>query len=187
MKRGRVIVISGPSGVGKTCLYKRLLSEMSDTLQFSISATTRTPRANELNGIDYYFMNKDEFKEKIKKNEFVEWAEVYGNYYGTLKAEIDRITNCGKNCLLDVDVQGGLNISKALPQTNLIFIFPPSMKELKRRIMERNTDDKKNIKIRFKNARKEMSFSGVYQYHITNDDFERAYRELKELVLKLIA
>lgn len=187
MKTGRIIVISGPSGVGKTCLYKRLLSEMPDSLHFSVSATTRPPRSSELNGSDYYFMNEDEFKKKIENNEFIEWAEVFGKYYGTLKSEIEQIIGAGMNCLLDLDVQGGMSIVKALPQSVLIFILPPSMKELTKRINERKTDDKKTIALRLKTARKELGFARFYKYRITNDDFERAYGELKELVLKIIA
>ncbi len=186
MKSFSIIVISGPSGVGKTCLYKRLLSDF-ESLQFSISATTRSPRPNETDGVDYYFISREEFLKKIKNNEFVEWAEVYGNYYGTLKTEIKRITDTGKNCLMDVDVQGGMNIKKSIPESVLIFIIPPSMKELKRRIMERKTDDRKTIQLRLKTAIKEMGYEKNYQYSIINDDIDKAYLELRTLVKSLIS
>lgn len=186
MKSGSIIVISGPSGVGKTRLYKRLLADLPQSLQFSISATTRSPRINEKDGVDYYFIGREEFDKKIGNNEFVEWADVYGNCYGTLKSEILRIRDKGKNCLLDVDVQGGMNIKSILPESVLIFILPPSMKELRRRIMERKTDDKKTIRIRLKTAAMEMGCVKSYQYTIINDDIETAYKELKGLVLRII-
>jgi guanylate kinase len=160
---------------------------MAGRLQFSISATTRSPRPNETGGVDYYFISRDEFLGKIKNDEFVEWAEVYGNYYGTLKSEITKIIEEGKNCLLDVDVQGGMNIKKAMPESILIFILPPSLKELKRRIMDRKTDDKKTINLRLRTAVKEMGYLKSYQYSILNDDIEKAYLELKALILKIIS
>ncbi len=186
MKTGRIIVISGPSGVGKTRLYKRLLAELPDRLRFSISATTRKPRPDEQNGVDYYFLSEEEFREKIGNNEFVEWAEVYGKYYGTLKTEIGRILDSGSNCLLDVDVQGGMHIRECLPQSILIFILPPSIGELKKRIGERHTDDKETIRLRMKTAAQEMKYAPRYQYCITNDDLEETYGKLKNLVLSLI-
>ncbi len=186
MKEGKIIVISGPSGVGKTSLYKRLLSDLPDKLQFSVSATTRSPRSNEIDGIDYFFITEEDFQKKIKNNEFVEWAKVYNNYYGTLKSEITRITRDGKNCLLDVDVQGGMNIKESLPESTLIFIMPPSPEELKNRITGRHTDDIDTIKLRLKIAANEMNYADQYKFRVVNDDIERAYAELKNLVLKNI-
>src|SRR5208337_2695409 len=154
MKPGKVIVISGPSGVGKTRLYRRLLSEMPGELRFSISATTRRPRDSEADGVDYYFIGPEDFKTRIEKGDFIEWAEVYGNYYGTLKSEVQRITDSGKNCLLDVDIQGGMSIKKAIKDSVLIFILPPSLKELEHRLKERRTDDSRSVRVRIRTAKK---------------------------------
>jgi guanylate kinase len=182
----KIIVISGPSGVGKTTLYKRLLKEFPDKLDFSISATTRQKRENEVDGVDYYFISKENFEKLIKEDAFVEWAKVYENYYGTLKSEIERISDKNKWCLLDVDVQGGMNVKRVYPESHLIFILPPDMDELKRRIIERNLDSEKEIAIRLSRAEEEMRYSSFYDYNIVNDDLERAYRELRSLVLKII-
>lgn len=186
MKTGKIIVISGPSGVGKTTLYRKLLSEMPDRLEFSVSVTTRTPREGEKNGVDYHFVSRDEFQDRIKKDALVEYAEVYGNLYGTPKSEIDRITRSGKNCLLDLDVQGGRNIKKCYPESILIFITPPSLDELKSRILSRNQDSPEHIQRRLSKAMEEMSVRGKYDYQIVNDKIDRAYDELKKLVLKII-
>jgi guanylate kinase len=186
MSGGRIIVISGPSGVGKTTLYKRLLHEHPQQLSLSVSATTRNPRPDEKEGMDYYFISKKEFQKKIEKNEFVEWAIVYRNLYGTLKSEIIRIIDEGKNCLLDVDVQGGMSIKRAFPDSHMIFITPPNVSELKKRIMKRNADNPDVMKIRLENAISEMNYKSFYDYNIINKDLEKAYRELKILVLKII-
>jgi len=182
----KIIVLSGPSGVGKTTLYKRLLREFSSSLDFSISATTRPIRPGEKNGLDYYFIKEEEFIKKINLGEFVEWAKVHGHYYGTLKSEVERILANGKNCLLDVDVQGGLSIKKTMPGSILIFIFPPSFEELEKRIKERKSDTQEEIKIRLEQARKELELSKEYHYSIVNDELERAYAELKNLVMEIV-
>ncbi|MGC8764661.1 MAG: guanylate kinase [Brevinematia bacterium] len=182
----KVIVISGPSGVGKTTIYKKLLNELSDKIDFSISATTREPRKNEVNGVDYYFVSREEFENLIKNNEFVEWAIVYDHYYGTLKKEIERITKSGKNCLLDVDVQGGVNVKRNLPDSYLIFIKPPSKEALKERLIGRNLDDEKEIEKRLDVAEKEMKYAGFYDVVIENDDLESCYKRVKSEVLRVI-
>lgn len=186
MKAGKIIVISGPSGVGKTTLYKRLLSEMPDRLEFSVSATTRHPRPGEKDGVDYFFVSEARFKEMVKNDELVEYAKVYNNYYGTLQSEIERITNAGKYCLLDLDIQGGKNIKKTHPESILIFIMPPSLDELKIRIMNRNQDRPEQIETRLAKAMEEMSGKEKYDHQIVNDKLEKAYGELKATVQKII-
>lgn len=187
MKKGRIIAISGPSGVGKTTLYRRLLDEFSGELGFSVSATTRNPRGSEKNGEDYYFITKEDFEKKIQENAFVEWAQVYQNYYGTLKSEILRIIHEGKNCLLDVDVQGGTNIKKAFPESTLLFIAPPSLDDLRKRIESRNLDKPEVIEVRMREAIHELSFKDHYDKIIINDELEKAYQELRGLVLRVIS
>lgn len=187
MKAGKIIVISGPSGVGKTTLYKRLLSEMPDRLEFSVSATTRHPRAGEKDGVDYYFVSEARFREMVAKDELVEYAKVYDNYYGTLQSEIERISNDGKYCLLDLDIQGGKNIKATHPESILVFIMPPSLDELKSRIVSRNQDRPEQIETRLAKAMEEMYGKEKYDYQIVNDNLENAYNELKELVQKIIS
>lgn len=183
----KIIVISGPSGVGKTTLYKRLLEDFKDKLAFSISATTRPPRETEKNGYDYFFIEKEKFDKLIEEGAFIEWAKVYNHYYGTLKSELERISKEGKWCLLDVDVQGGLNIKKIYPESKLIFIEPPSLEELERRITKRSLDRKKDIKKRLNTAIKEMNYKKFYDYNIINDDLENCYKKLKEIVFHIIS
>jgi len=186
MKKGKLIVISGPSGVGKTTLYKKLLEDFKDSLSFSISATTRKPRKGEIDGKDYYFISKQEFLEKIKNNEFLEWTFIYDNYYGTLFKNVNEIINNGKNCLLDVDVQGGTKIKMEFKDSILIFIAPPSFDELKKRIEQRKTDTPESIKERITNAERELNYSKFYDYIIINDTIENAYNKLKNLISNII-
>ncbi len=182
----KVIVISGPSGVGKTTIYKKLLEEFKDKIEFSISATTRKPRENEKDGVDYYFITKEEFEKKIANNEFIEWANVYGNYYGTLKSEIDRILK-NKHCLLDIDVQGGLNVKKIFDNSYLIFIKPPSIETLKERLINRHLDNQKEIEKRLAFAEEEISKSVFYDFVIINDNLQDCYNTIKEKIQNLIS
>lgn len=181
-----IIVITGPSGVGKTTLYKKVLELLSDKLAFSISATTRPPRSGENNGIDYYFLSEQEFKNKIDNNEFIEWAKVHNNYYGTLKSEIERIVSVGKFCLLDVDVQGGESIKRDFPGCHRIFILPPSIDELKRRLSSRQSDNAEINKTRIKNAEQEVKYALKYQYQIVNDNLEHALERMTRIIKNII-
>ncbi|MFN4217360.1 MAG: guanylate kinase, partial [Brevinematales bacterium] len=174
MKQGGIIVISGPSGVGKTTLYKRLLAEFPEKLAFSVSATTRSPRPGEVDGIDYYFYTREAFEKAIKEGKFAEWANVYGNYYGTLKSELEKIMKSGKTALLDVDVQGGMSIREAFPESYLIFILPPSLEELKERILKRCSDNPETIKRRLQQASHEMEMAPFYDLCIENKNLEEA-------------
>ena len=182
-KKGRLIVITGPSGVGKTTLIKKLLKNFKDKIFFSISYTSRPARSNEINGIDYYFISKEEFKKRIKENKFLEYALVHDNYYGTDKKLIDDTILSGKDCLLDIDVQGGLNLMSKNINAIYIFIAPPSIFTLKERLLKRYTDTYEEIEKRVINAEKELKAKDNYQYIIVNNNFGRAYKELETILL----
>ena len=175
MKTGKLIVIAAPSGSGKTTIVKRLISEVSLNLRFSISATSRAKRENEVDGKDYHFLSVNEFKKKISLNEFIEWEEVYkNNFYGTLKSEIGSLNNSGKNLIFDIDVIGGLSIKKAFPENTLtIFIHPPSLKELESRLRNRGTESEEKIRMRLSKASKEMSMSVLYDHSVENNNIEQ--------------
>jgi guanylate kinase len=184
MKNGKLIVIAAPSGSGKTTIVKNLISDKSLNLGFSISATSREKRKNEINGKDYYFLSKGEFEEKINLNEFVEWEEVYDNtFYGTLKSEINDVNSLGKNLIFDIDAIGGLSIKKEFPENTLtIFICPPSLEELENRLRKRGTDSEEKIKIRLSKASKEMSMAMLYDYAIENHNLEETVAKIKILI-----
>ena len=184
MKNGKLIVIAAPSGSGKTTIVKNLISDKSLNLGFSVSATSREKRKNEIDGKDYYFLSKGEFKEKINLNEFVEWEEVYDNtFYGTLKSEINSLNNLGKNLIFDIDAIGGLSIKKEFPESTLaLFICPPSLEELENRLRKRGTDSEEKIKIRLSKASKEMSMSMLYDYAIENHNLEETVAKIKILI-----
>lgn len=181
----KVIVISGPSGVGKTTLYKKILKRYTSEMGFSVSATTRPPREGEENGRDYYFLSKDEFKFLMDNGGLLEYENNYGNYYGTLKTEIDRIWSEGKHCFLDLDVKGALNIKRLFPnEAALIFIAPPSMEALTARLLARDSDT--NITERIENAEKEMAHRHQYHYTVINSDLAKASEELDRIVRKIL-
>lgn len=184
---GKLIIVSAPSGAGKTTLVKHLLAK-DINLQFSISATSRGQRHNELHGKDYYFLSPDEFREQIKKNAFLEWEEVYeGKFYGTLKSEVERITSGGGNVIFDVDVVGGLNIKKFYGEKALaIFIQPPSVAELQKRLSGRGTDDSETIQKRVDKAAFELTFANKFDVIIVNDDLEKASQEMIKTVENFI-
>lgn len=175
---GKLIVISAPSGSGKTTIVKEMLN--SDlNIEFSVSACSRAPRTGEKHGRDYYFLSVEDFRNKISKNEFVEWEEVYpGNFYGTLKSELHRIWDKGNHVIFDVDVVGGLNIRKQFNEQCLaIFIQPPSVEELEKRLRNRATDDEKTIQKRVAKAAHEMTYAKQFDVIVVNDDLEPAITE----------
>jgi guanylate kinase len=179
----RLIVLSAPSGAGKTSLCKRLLADFQNQMELSISSTTRAPRGTEKNGVEYHFLSQDEFKNSIDRSEFAEWAFVHGNYYGTSKKVLEKTLSQGKSVLLDIDVQGAASLKQAFPKSStLIFIAPPSMEELERRLRSRNTDDEPTIQRRLRNAQVELEQQTLFDHVVLNDQFERAYHELKTLV-----
>jgi guanylate kinase len=180
----KLIIIAAPSGAGKTSVTRHLLHSLSGELEFSVSCATRPPRNNERHAVDYYFISVDSFKEKINNKEFVEWEMVYeGKYYGTLKTELRRIWNAGKSPLLDVDVQGGINIQQQFPTTSLsLFIEPPSLEELERRLKARGTESPESLLSRINKAAYEMTFKTQFDKIVLNDDLQRACKEAEMIV-----
>jgi len=186
MSNSKFIVIAAPSGSGKTTIVNRLLKDKSLSLSFSISATSRAPRNNEVDGINYFFLTKDEFIKKIENKEFIEWEEVYkDNFYGTLTTELENAIN--KNLVFDVDVIGGLNIKKKFPnQTLTIFIKPPSISELELRLKKRKSETDSSIKIRIEKAKHEMMLATEFDCIVENDILEKSYTEVFRLVNNFI-
>lgn len=176
--KGRLVIISAPSGAGKTTIVNHLL-EKGLELEFSISATTRPPRGNEENGKEYWFISADEFTARINNCEFAEWEEVYKGYrYGTLKKEIDRIRNKGMNVIFDVDVRGGINLKNLYGTEAIsIFIMPPSVADLEKRLLARATDDRERIKTRIEKAKEEIKLSDRFDNIIVNDNLAVAKQE----------
>jgi guanylate kinase len=181
--KGKLVIISAPSGAGKTTIVNHLLGKGLE-LEFSISATTRKPRGSEINGREYYFLTVEDFKKKIADGEFAEWQEVYHDqYYGTLKSEIDRIRVKSKNVLFDVDVLGGINLKKIFGEEAVsIFIMPPSVRELEKRLTNRGTDDILKIRMRVKKAREEVKLAAGFDHIVINDNLEKAQDETYLLV-----
>lgn len=175
---GLVFVICAPSGTGKTTLAKRLLDEFTN-LKYSVSCTTRAPRMGEEDGVDYFFISKDDFRKRRENNEFIEWAEVHGNFYGTLRKTMEETLRHGNNLLFDIDVQGSAQIRLNLPgKCKFAFIAPPSMQALKQRLTNRGSDNEETIKIRLQNARNEVANAHWFDYIIVNDELEEAYAHL---------
>jgi guanylate kinase len=185
--KNKVLIVSAPSGAGKSTLVNHLL-KTGLPLAFSVSATSRKPRAHEVNGREYYFIRTAEFKRKIKAGEFIEWQEVYQNhYYGTLKKEIERITNEGMIPLFDVDVQGGINLKKIFGDSALsIFIMPPSVEELRARLIKRATESPEDISMRVEKAFSEILLADSFDRVIVNDDLARASGEISSVIREFI-
>ncbi|WPB73564.1 guanylate kinase [Archangium violaceum] len=183
LQPGLLLVLSAPSGTGKTSLARRLLAELPDAI-FSVSVTTRKPRGREQDGVDYHFVDVAAFQERIERGEFVEWAEVYGHFYGSSQAVVDEARARKGVAIFDIDVQGGLAIKRKQPDTVLVFVVPPAMDELERRLRDRGTDAEETIRRRMLAARSEIERGvAAYDYIIVNDDFERAYRDLHAVVI----
>ncbi|HQQ22396.1 MAG TPA: guanylate kinase [Spirochaetota bacterium] len=166
------VIISAPSGAGKSTLISRIMKK-DPRFSFSVSTTTRAPREGEKDGINYYFKDRKDFEKMIENDEFLEWAEVHGNLYGTSKKEVDRIHAAEKIPLFDIDVQGAKNIREKIAGV-FVFIVPPSMEELKRRLLSRSTDSQETIELRIRNASAELAYAGIYDYVIVNDSLETA-------------
>ena len=186
--KGKLIVFSAPSGSGKTTIVRHLLKQEDLNLEFSISAATREARGEEVNGKDYYFMSLDQFKQHIKNEDFVEWEEVYrDNFYGTLKSEVERIWAKDKNVIFDIDVAGGLRIKSKFPKETLaVFVKPPSVDELKRRLKERSTESDEKINMRIAKAHVELATAPQFDVVIKNYDLEVALDEAYQLVKEFV-
>lgn len=188
MKKGKLIVISAPSGSGKTSIVRELLKDEYLNMAFSISATTRAPRPNEKDGYDYYFKSVDEFKHLIKSNAFVEWEEVYANqYYGTLNSEVERLISEGKNVVFDIDVNGGISIKDKFKEKCLsIFIKAPSLNALKKRLEKRKTESQHSLEQRISKSKIELEKAEHFDQVIVNDDLKKAISEATTIIKNFI-
>ena len=188
MEEGKLIIISAPSGSGKSTIIGRIMQDESLRLAFSVSATTRPRRGQEVHGVDYYYLTTEEFQQKIANDELVEYQEVYeGRYYGTLKSEVERITAMGNNVVLDLDVLGGVNVKKMYGDRALsIFIQPPSVEVLRQRLINRGTDSMEDIKARVDKAEFEISIGPQFDYTVINDDLETAVNQVHDLITDFI-
>lgn len=186
--KGKIIILSAPSGTGKSTIINRIIERPELRLGFSISATSRAPRGTEQDGKEYYFLTQEEFARRVESGDFVEWEEVYpGTCYGTLKSEVERVTSEGSNLIMDIDVKGGLNVKRCFGENALsIFILPPSIEELEVRLKGRGTDSPETIAKRLGKAEYELGFAESYDERVINDDIDKAAEETARLILKFI-
>ena len=184
-KKGVLFVFSGPSGVGKGTLKAKLFEEFADRIAYSVSATTRGPREGEVDGKDYFFISRQEFERRVKNNEFLEHAEFAGNCYGTPRAYVEKLLDSGMNVVLEIDVQGALQVMKSMPECVSVFILPPSFEELEHRLRGRGTETEEKVRERLETAKRELPYAPQYDYQIVNGgDIEAAYQSLRDVFLK---
>ena len=181
--RGVLLVLSGPSGTGKGTVCKVVRDSLGDNLAYSISATTRKPRTGEEHGREYFFFTKEEFEDLRDKNGFLEWAQVYDNYYGTPRAFVEEVLASGRDCILEIDPQGALQVRKATDEAVLVFIAPPSLEELRSRLTGRGTEAPEEVEKRLSCAEAELSYSNQYDYLIVNDEVEKAADKMKAILM----
>jgi len=180
-ERGLLVVVSGPSGAGKGTICKALMKRY-DGIRVSVSATTRKPREGEIDGVNYHFISHARFEEMITQHEFLEYAKVYDNYYGTPRNFVEERIAMGEDVLLEIDIQGALQVKKCFPEGVFVFILPPSMKELKDRIVKRGSETEESLRKRFSSAMGEISYIKDYQYYIVNDEVDRATGKLNAII-----
>ena len=184
MCKGTLYIFSGPSGVGKGTLKEKLLSEFAGHLVFSVSATTRKPREGEKDGREYFFVKRQDFTDLIEKGGFLEHAEYAGNLYGTPRRFVEKLLSEGKDVILEIEVNGAMQVMRAMPESVSVFILPPSAEALAARLRGRGTEDEETVRRRLLKSREEIERAGMYDYRIVNGDLETAYRELREVYLK---
>ena len=182
MQQGKLFVLSGPSGVGKGTILTRLFVDFQD-IEYSVSATTRQARAGEVQGENYYFMSEEEFFQLVENDQLIEWANVHNNYYGTPKEYVDKTLKKGQDIILEIDIQGAKQVRENYPDAVFIFLLPPSLQELEQRLEQRGSEDKRNKKIRLRNAREEMQEKQKYDYVIINDRIEETVDQLRSIII----
>ncbi|MBQ2014382.1 MAG: guanylate kinase [Peptococcaceae bacterium] len=182
-KRGTLVVLSGPSGTGKGTVCGVVRNHLGDAVRYSISATTRKPRTGEEHGREYFFFSKEEFEALRDQNGFLEWAQVYDNYYGTPRAFVEEVLASGKDCILEIDPQGALQVRKATDEAVLVFIAPPSLEELRNRLTGRGTESAEEVEKRLSCAESELAYRDKYDYIIVNDDVETAAAKMEAILL----
>lgn len=185
-KKGKIIAVSAPSGGGKTSVVKQVLRDFPE-LVFSVSVTTRPKRKNEIDGVDYFFVDDTEFERKIKNNEFIEWERFYDYYYGTLKSFVDDNISAGKSVLFEVDVKGALSLKKIYPDSHLIYIDPPSFDELVKRLKNRKTESEEDLQKRIDRAKMELSYKQEFDYIFVNDELNKVYKNVKSLIKEILS
>lgn len=183
--QGKLVVISAPSGAGKTSIAREVL-HLNPSLAFSVSATTRSRRSGEEEGKDYFFLTSEEFLWRRDAGEFVEWETIYGNYYGTLKAEVDRAMKSGRHLLFDVDVKGGLSIKRQYPHALTVFIRPPSLEILQQRLRDRKTEDVQTLARRLERVPMELELGSAFEHQIVNDELPRAIAAVQTIVQRYL-
>jgi len=186
--KGKLIIFSAPSGSGKTTIVRHLLGHFPD-LSFSVSATSRSPRENEKEGVDYYFLTVDDFRKKIEEGAFLEWEEVYsGQYYGTLRSEVKRLRKAGRHVVFDIDVVGGVRLKQEFGSAALaIFVHPPSLEIMEKRLRDRGTDSEEQLQKRLGKALEELSFAGHFDHILINDQLDKTLGEAEQLIQNYIA